>query len=146
MSQRNAKDQTQPTTGDVAQIRERMEGYRYDAEREDQWVEDELESIGQPHNDALRDKLVALIADASRKEDAITTPELGRTLTQARLQAGLTRLDVAKAMGSPYFLLERLEEGRIRQPSWDHLERYAEAVGCRLEVTLKAEEVPRAKS
>ncbi|MBF0311143.1 MAG: helix-turn-helix transcriptional regulator [Magnetococcales bacterium] len=63
-------------------------------------------------------------------------------LLAARRQAGMTQGQVAERMGSTVPSVARLEagEGKSRHsPSVSTLRRYAEAVGCRLEIKL----VPR---
>ncbi|TGO02177.1 XRE family transcriptional regulator [Candidatus Thiomargarita nelsonii] len=63
-------------------------------------------------------------------------------LLKARHQAGLTQADVAKRMGTQTPAVARLESGggyKKHSPSLATLHKYADAVGCRLEVKL----VPR---
>lgn len=63
-------------------------------------------------------------------------------LLRARHSAGLTQSEVADHMGTKAPAVARLEAGGGRKghsPSVSTLERYAEAVGCRLEIKL----VPR---
>ena len=60
-------------------------------------------------------------------------------LVKARAKAGLTQADVAKRMGTQVPAISRLESaGRppSHSPSIATLQRYAEAVGCRLVVKL----------
>ncbi|MCA9982197.1 MAG: helix-turn-helix transcriptional regulator [Anaerolineales bacterium] len=66
-------------------------------------------------------------------------------LLHARKEAGLTQADVAERMGTQTSAVARLEAGGGRQkhsPSVETLRRYAEAVGCRLEIRLVRESVP----
>jgi transcriptional regulator with XRE-family HTH domain len=61
-------------------------------------------------------------------------------LLRARQRAGLTQAEVASRMGTKAPAVARLESagGRRRHsPSIDTLRKYAEAVGCRLEVKLR---------
>jgi transcriptional regulator with XRE-family HTH domain len=61
------------------------------------------------------------------------------TLLNARHQAGLTQAEVAKRMGTKTSAVARLETGGGRQkhsPSLAMLRKYAEAVECRVEITL----------
>lgn len=60
-------------------------------------------------------------------------------LLTARKEAGLTQAEVAERMDTQPSVVARLESGGGRQkhsPSIVTLQKYAEAVGCRLEVKL----------
>lgn len=60
-------------------------------------------------------------------------------LLKARQEAGLTQAGVAQRMGSKASAVARLESGGGRKkhsPSVATLRRYAEAVGCQLEIKL----------
>jgi len=60
-------------------------------------------------------------------------------LLRARKEAGLTQADVAARMATQPSVVARLEAGGGRQkhsPSLATLQRYAAAVGCRIEVKL----------
>jgi len=64
---------------------------------------------------------------------------LYESLLQARHQAGLTQTDVAERMGTKAPSVARLESGggsKRHSPSVSTLRRYAEAVGCQLEIKL----------
>jgi DNA-binding XRE family transcriptional regulator len=61
-------------------------------------------------------------------------------LLQARRRAGLTQAEVAARMGTKTPAVARLEAGggtRRHSPSLATLRKYAQAVGCRLEVRLR---------
>ena len=61
-------------------------------------------------------------------------------LLKARSQAGLTQAEVAARMGTKTPAVARLEAGggsRRRSPSVATLRKYAQAVGCRLEIRLR---------
>ena len=61
------------------------------------------------------------------------------TLLKARREAGLTQSEVAERMGTKTSAVARLEAGggsRKHSPSIATLQKYAEAVGCRLEIHL----------
>jgi len=61
-------------------------------------------------------------------------------LLQARHRAGLTQAQVAERMGTKTPAIARLEAGGGNQkhsPSIATLRKYAEAVGCKLEVRLR---------
>jgi len=60
-------------------------------------------------------------------------------LLKARKDAGLTQADIANRMGTKTSAIARLEAGGGSQkhsPSITTLRKYAEAVGCRLEIRL----------
>ncbi len=61
-------------------------------------------------------------------------------LLEARRRAGLTQAQVAEKMGTKTPAIARLEAGggaKRHSPSLATLRKYAEAVGCRLEVRLR---------
>jgi DNA-binding XRE family transcriptional regulator len=61
-------------------------------------------------------------------------------LLKARRRAGLTQAEVAERMGTKPPAIARLEAGggsKRHSPSLATLRKYAEAVGCRLEVKLR---------
>jgi transcriptional regulator with XRE-family HTH domain len=61
-------------------------------------------------------------------------------LLRARQRAGLTQAEVAKRMGTLTPAVARLEGGggkNRHSPSLATLRKYAEAVGCRLEIKLR---------
>lgn len=60
-------------------------------------------------------------------------------LIKARARAGLTQDAVAAIMGTTKSAVSRLEAGGKHAPSLSTLKRYADAVGCRLEVRLVPE-------
>ncbi|MDU9050510.1 MAG: helix-turn-helix transcriptional regulator [Candidatus Electrothrix sp. Rat3] len=60
-------------------------------------------------------------------------------LLNARMQAGLTQAEVADRMGTKTPAIARLEAGggnKRHSPSISTLRKYAEAVGCHLEIRL----------
>lgn len=61
---------------------------------------------------------------------------LARELIRARTSAGMTQEDVAHRMGTKQTVVARLESGRAK-PSTRTLERYAEATGRRLKISLE---------
>ncbi len=63
--------------------------------------------------------------------------ELIRALVEARSRAGLSQAEVAERMGTTQSVVARLEGGST-SPTWRTLNRYAEATGSRLRVTLEA--------
>lgn len=61
---------------------------------------------------------------------------LMRELLTARLRAGLTQSDVAGAMRTTKSAVSRLEAGGQHSPSLSTLRKYAQAVGCSVEIRL----------
>ncbi|MCB1037368.1 MAG: helix-turn-helix domain-containing protein [Acidobacteria bacterium] len=59
-----------------------------------------------------------------------------RQLLTARRRAGLSQQEVAEAMGTTKSAVSRLGSGGKHSPSVKTLERYARAVGCRVEIRL----------
>lgn len=66
---------------------------------------------------------------------------LARELLAARARAGLTQEEVADSMGTTKSAVSRLESAGKHSPSVTTLRRYAQAVGCEVEIRL----VPRAE-
>lgn len=65
---------------------------------------------------------------------------LFKQMIKARNHANLTQEEVAKRMKTTKSVVSRLEninKGNKNSPSLDTLRRYAEAVGCSLEINLK---------
>ena len=89
-------------------------------------------------------KRAALQDDAVRQEYDNLTPEFSllREMLKARKEAGLSQADVAERMGTKAPAVTRLEASLTNgkhSPSVDTLRKYAEAVGCRLEIHLVSE-------
>jgi transcriptional regulator with XRE-family HTH domain len=61
---------------------------------------------------------------------------LARTLIEARTNAKLSQAELAERMGTSQSTIARLESGAAR-PSFSTLERFAEATGTRLRVSLE---------
>lgn len=68
--------------------------------------------------------------------------KLARELLTARLKAGLTQEQVALSMGTTKSAVCRLERAGRHSPSIGTLKKYAEAVGCGVEIRL----VPTSRS
>lgn len=67
--------------------------------------------------------------------------ELLNTLLNARNKAGMTQLEVAEAMGVKRPSVARLESANPKHsPSVRTLHKYAEALGCKLEIKLVSQE------
>ena len=83
----------------------------------------------------LRQPAVKAEYDAQAEEFALLDE-----LLKARRQAGLTQAEVAVRMGTKTPAVARLEGGggsRRHSPSVATLRKYAQAVGCRLEIRLR---------
>jgi len=78
--------------------------------------------------------------DVKAKYDALEKEfNLFNELLNARMQAGLTQAEVADRMGTKTPAIARLEAGggnKRHSPSISTLRKYAEAVGCHLEIRL----------
>lgn len=76
---------------------------------------------------------------AFRAEYEKLKPEfaLALALIEARAKAGLTQTEVAKKMGTTQSVVARIESGQ-NPPNLKTLERYANAVGRRIQVKLVA--------
>jgi transcriptional regulator with XRE-family HTH domain len=83
----------------------------------------------------LKDPAVQAEHDALAEEFALLDE-----LLRARRRAGLTQAEVAQRMGTKTPAVARLEAGggsNRHSPSVATLRKYAQAVGCRLEITLR---------
>lgn len=94
------------------------------------------------HED-LKAKALKRIDVADEYEKLEEEFSLLRQMLAARHQAGLTQSDIAKKMGTKATAVTRLESSLSsgkHSPSLSTLRKYAEAVGCRLEVKLIPEQ------
>ena len=87
----------------------------------------------------------ALQDGAVRQEYSALAPEFSllREMLKARKEAGLSQADVAERMGTKAPAVTRLEASLTNgkhSPSVETLRKYAEAVGCRLEIHFVVEE------
>ncbi|MFZ4803530.1 MAG: helix-turn-helix transcriptional regulator [Synechococcus lacustris] len=73
------------------------------------------------------------------RQEAAVEFRLLRQLLDARKQAGLTQEEVALRMGTTRSAISRLEAARKHLPALTTLRRYAEVLGCDVEINL----VPR---
>ncbi len=71
---------------------------------------------------------------------------LVRELLAARTRAGLTQEAVAKLMGTTKSAVSRLESVGKHAPCMTTLKKYAEAVGCHLEIKLVPDTRPTKRS
>jgi transcriptional regulator with XRE-family HTH domain len=88
----------------------------------------------------LKERAVKAEYDAQAEEFALLDE-----LLRARQRAGLTQAEVAAKMGTKPPAVARLESGGGNQrhsPSIATLRRYADAVGCRLEIRLRPPRKP----
>jgi transcriptional regulator with XRE-family HTH domain len=69
-------------------------------------------------------------------EDLAGEYGLVRELLAARSRAGLTQDEVAKSMGTTKSAVSRLEAVGKHSPSVTTLKKYAQAVGCQVEIRL----------
>lgn len=63
-----------------------------------------------------------------------------KDILRARHRAGMTQADVAAKMGTHAAAITRLEKALVNaghSPKLETLKKYAEAVGCRLEIRIK---------
>ena len=88
----------------------------------------------------LKDLKAQLLANPeTRAEYDAQAPAFAaaRELIAARARAGLTQSEVAQRMGTTQSAVARLEGGKVA-PSIRSLQRYAQAIGCRLALRLEA--------
>ena len=85
----------------------------------------------------------AFVKKASRKKgfrEAYNALEpeyaLAHQMLQARTRVGMTQEDVAQRMGTTKSAVSRLESAKKHAPSLATLQKYASALGCRLELRL----------
>jgi DNA-binding XRE family transcriptional regulator len=69
-------------------------------------------------------------------EDLEEEYRLTREMLTARSKLGLTQEEIAELMGTTKSAISRLEGARKHAPSLTTLKKYAQAVGCRLEIKL----------
>jgi predicted transcriptional regulator len=85
----------------------------------------------------LKAQLLANPAIAAEYEAQAEEFAAARELIAARARAGLTQSEVAQRMGTTQSAVARLEGGKVA-PSIRSLQRYAQAIGCRLALRLEA--------
>ncbi len=67
--------------------------------------------------------------------------QLANQMLQARARAGLTQEAIAEKMGTSKSAISRLESAGKHTPSLATLKRYAQAVGCELQVKLVPQKI-----
>jgi DNA-binding XRE family transcriptional regulator len=97
---------------------------------------------------AVRHNHKAFIEKASRRKGFIEAYEalaleyqLANQMLKARSRAGLTQDNVAERMGTTKSAISRLESAAKHAPSIATLQRYANAVGCELQVRLVPQKI-----
>lgn len=85
----------------------------------------------------LKAQMLANPAIAAEYEAQAEEFAAARELIAARARAGLTQSEVAQRMGTTQSAVARLEGGKAA-PSIRSLQRYAQAIGCRLALRLEA--------
>lgn len=80
--------------------------------------------------------------DFTEADDALALEyQLANQMLKARARSGLTQEAVADRMGTTKSAVSRLESAGKHAPSLSTLKRYAEAVGCKLQVKLVPQKV-----
>lgn len=102
--------------------------------RENGWIDDTDIDRGVCHTDAFK----VVINDAGLAVVLPNEDGIVNQLKAARLASGFTQQQVASKMGIAQTALSRIESG-THSPSLDMVERYAEALGCRLKIEKKEE-------
>jgi transcriptional regulator with XRE-family HTH domain len=88
-----------------------------------------------PHNhEAFLKKAAKRKGFSKAYEDLEEEYRLTREMLAARSKFGLTQEAVAELMGTTKSAISRLESAGKHAPSLTTLKRYAQAVGCRLEI------------
>ena len=62
--------------------------------------------------------------------------EIIEKIMKRRIELGLTQVEVAERLGVPQAAVSRLEKQK-HSPSIDMVEKYAEAVGCKIDIVSK---------
>lgn len=89
--------------------------------------------------EAERTRVQQLSGYQEARQEAAVEFRLLRQLLDARKRAGLTQEEVATRMGTTRSAICRLEGSRKHLPALTTLRRYADVLGCDVEITL----VPR---
>ena len=95
----------------------------------------EYRPLAHDHDELLAKALKRKGFDAAYAESA-DEYRLVRELLAARSRAGLTQEQVAESMGTTKSAVSRLEAVGRHSPSVTTLKKYAEAVGCEVEIRL----------
>jgi transcriptional regulator with XRE-family HTH domain len=87
---------------------------------------------------ALKDIKARLLADPevqAEYERLAPEFEIANTLVRARAKAGLSQKEIAERMGTTQSAVARIESGKTSLRTAT-IQRYAEAIGCRVELKL----------
>ena len=95
----------------------------------------EYRPVTHDHDAFLKEALKRKGFDGAYK-DLADEYALVRELLAARSRAGLTQEEVAKSMGTTKSAVSRLEAAGKHSPSVATLKKYAQAVGCEIEIRL----------
>ena len=95
----------------------------------------EYRPVTHDHDAFLKEALKRKGFDGGYK-DLADEYALVRKLLAARSRAGLTQEEVAKSMGTTKSAVARLEAAGKHSPSVATLKKYAQAVGCEIEIRL----------
>ncbi len=88
------------------------------------------------HHDAMLQRALRRKGFGDAYESLEDEYALLHELLSARLKAGLTQEQVAEHMGTTKSAVSRLESAGKHSPSVSTLKKYAEAVGCDVEIRL----------
>lgn len=89
-------------------------------------------SLHQKHQELLNDPEYS--HEYARQEQEFS---FARVLIQARIRSGLTQREVAERMGTTQSVIARMESG-TPLPSLRSIQRYAQATGNKLKLSLEA--------
>lgn len=95
----------------------------------------EYKPVAHDH-DAFLERALKRKGFSEAYEDLEDEYQLVRELLSARAQAGLTQEEVAACMGTTKSAVSRLEAAGKHSPSVATLKKYANAVGCEVEIKL----------
>jgi DNA-binding XRE family transcriptional regulator len=98
-------------------------------------TKDKYESVAHDH-DAFLERALRRKGFRERYDELEGEYLLARELLAARIGAGMTQEEVASSMGTTKSAVSRLEGAGKHSPSLSTLRRYAQAVGCEVEVRL----------
>lgn len=92
--------------------------------------------------DAERERVQQISGYVEARQEVAGEFRLLRQLLDARKRCGLTQEEVALRMGTTRSAISRLQGARKHLPALSTLRRYADVLGCDVEITL----VPRSDS
>ena len=89
-------------------------------------------SLHEKHLELLNDPVYS--QEYAQQEQEFT---FARALIQARIRSGLTQKEVAERMGTTQSVIARMESGNPL-PSLRSIQRYAQATGSKIRISLEA--------